>query len=224
MNIRHLVDDRYLSVTGWYEVDDYFPGRARWRRWLKLLNPFRRPSQAYDAAYYDAPGGTYGGYRFDGRYAAAAKKIVDDFMLQPGAEILEVGCAKGFLLVELQRLGMRVTGLEASEYAALEAHPEVEPHIHLWRGQSLPYSAQEFDLVLCKEALPHMANPALMIEQIERVGQQSLLVIQVAETALQAWAMKRWDPTHQHLKPSAWWKTVLAETGFSGAVTFKQLF
>jgi 2-polyprenyl-3-methyl-5-hydroxy-6-metoxy-1,4-benzoquinol methylase len=127
-------------------------------------------------------------------------------------------------LVELQRLGMRVTGLEVSEYARDNAHPEVKRHIHIWRGSSLPYSTGEFDFVLCKEALPHMDQPALMIEQIARVGKQAFLEIQVAETPLQAWLMRRWDPTHRFCQPRWWWGAVLDGTGYTGAVNYKRLF
>lgn len=216
------VDPAQIPFPCWYDAPDIFPARRSWARLLKMF--LRRPSKAYDWRYYDAPFGTYGGYEYDGRYAEAAARIVKEFNLKPGAEVLETGGAKGFILVELQKLGMRVTGIEASWYAVATAHPEVRRHMHEWRGKSLPFSTNEFDFVLCKEALPHMDDPKLMIEQIERVGKQSYLVIQVAETWWQAWLMKMWDPTHVHCKPTSWWEQLLDEAGYTGAVTFKRLF
>ncbi len=63
-----------------------------------------------------------------------------------------------------------------------------------------------------------------MIEQIERVGKAAFLVIQVAENPLQAWLMKRWDPTHRYCLPTHHWEGVLDEAGYTGAVSFKRLF
>ena len=39
----------------------------------------------------------YGGYKYDGRWAIPAKKLIELYDLQDGASILDVGCGKGDL-------------------------------------------------------------------------------------------------------------------------------
>ena len=92
----------------------------------------------YDAAYYDAPQGIYGGYRYDGRYAAAAKRMVEHYGLRSGARVLEVGCAKGFILAEFAKLGMTVRGYDASQYAIANCHPLVREKIAINTLSTVP--------------------------------------------------------------------------------------
>ena len=47
----------------------------------------------------------YGGYSYDGRWRSVAKDIIEFFKLKDGDKILDVGCAKGFLLYDLEGYG-----------------------------------------------------------------------------------------------------------------------
>ena len=65
----------------------------------------------------------YGGYRYDGRWVPIARDIVAHFGLRAGHHVLDVGCAKGFLVKDLMLVcpGLRVYGLDISEYALRSA-------------------------------------------------------------------------------------------------------
>jgi len=54
----------------------------------------------------------YGGYRYDGRWIPVARDMVAHFGLKPGMRVLDVGCAKGFLVADLMRVcpGLEVMG------------------------------------------------------------------------------------------------------------------
>ena len=75
----------------------------------------------------------YGGYYYDGRWLPIAKDIVQHFNLKPGDRVLDIGCAKGFLVHDLMRTlpGLEVYGLDISEYALFNAHPDVIGRLHL---------------------------------------------------------------------------------------------
>ena len=52
--------------------------------------------------YFDGPREYgYGGYRYDGRWRPVARDIIARFGLKPGMRVLDVGCAKGFLVKDL---------------------------------------------------------------------------------------------------------------------------
>ena len=52
----------------------------------------------------------YGGYRYDGRWIPVACDIAAHFGLKPGDRVLDIGCAKGFLMRDLMAV---VPGLDA---------------------------------------------------------------------------------------------------------------
>src|SRR5882724_6743935 len=79
-------------------------------------------------AYFDGPREQgYGGYRYDGRWLPIAEDMVRHFKLKPGDRVLDVGCAKGFLVKDLMKVcpGLDVFGIDVSEYALMHCEPEV---------------------------------------------------------------------------------------------------
>ena len=58
-----------------------------------------------DYSYFD---GTreqgYGGYKYDGRWRPLAKAIIKHYNLNDRSKILEIGCAKGYLIKEFKDL------------------------------------------------------------------------------------------------------------------------
>ena len=77
-------------------------------------------AKQYGEQYFDGARDVgYGGYRYDGRWIPVAEDIVRHFGLEPGDRVLDVGCAKGFLVKDLMKVcpGLEVFGLDISEYA-----------------------------------------------------------------------------------------------------------
>ena len=54
----------------------------------------------------------YGGYRYDGRWIPVARDMAAHFKLRAGDRVLDVGCAKGFLMRDLMG-DNKPTGTEA---------------------------------------------------------------------------------------------------------------
>ncbi|UCD16141.1 MAG: methyltransferase, partial [Candidatus Omnitrophota bacterium] len=46
----------------------------------------------------------YGGYKYDGRWEVVAQRLIEHYQLPQDAQILDVGCGKGFLLYEFKKL------------------------------------------------------------------------------------------------------------------------
>ena len=187
----------------------------------------RVPAPGYGYDYFDNPECIgYGGYRYDGRYKPAAARMCDLFGLAPGSKVLEIGCAKGFILYEFHLLGHEVTGLDASAYAISQAQTEIREKLRLQTSAELPFADQSFDFVLAKEVIPHLeeSDALKLIQEIMRVGRASFLQIQCADTPESADLMKRWDVTHQTIRPEAWWVEKLEALGYRGAYHCRALF
>jgi SAM-dependent methyltransferase len=92
----------------------------------------------------------------------------------PGQVILDIGCGRGIDGVELAKKGAVVIGLEPSTVMINHAKKyisESEANMSLVRGigENLPLRAQSADKVVCKGALDHFPEPAVVIEQITMV-------------------------------------------------------
>ena len=101
--------------------------------------------------YFDGPREFgYGGYRYDGRWVPVARDIVAHFGLKPGDRVLDVGCAKGFLVKDLMTVcpGLEAFGLDISEYALMHCEPEVVGRLHLGSADRLPFPDGAFDCVI----------------------------------------------------------------------------
>jgi SAM-dependent methyltransferase len=108
-------------------------------------------SKQFGEMYFDGPREYgYGGYRYDGRWLPVARDIVDRFGLQPGMRVLDVGCAKGFLVKDLMQVchGLEAFGLDISAYALKHCEPETVGRLHLGTAESLPFPDAGFDAVL----------------------------------------------------------------------------
>jgi SAM-dependent methyltransferase len=80
------------------------------------------------------------------------------------AELLEVGCAAGDLMVPLREAGFRVTGVELSEHAATIARSRHNLEVHTGTLASAPLEGRTFDAVIMRNVIEHVPDPKGDIE------------------------------------------------------------
>ena len=119
----------------------------------------------------------YGGYKYiPGRWAPVAKAMIEHYGLKAGDRILDVGCGKGFQLVELLDLvpGLLVTGVDISSYAIENSHQNVKNSLTFANATKLPFSDGSFDYVFSLNTLHNLPvyDLFLALAEIERVGRR----------------------------------------------------
>lgn len=82
--------------------------------------------------------------------------------------VLENGCGVGMYVEKLAGLGSRVTGLEFDFERAAEAHLRSDDIVNA-AGESLPFSASTFDLILSHEVIEHVADDREAVCEMVRV-------------------------------------------------------
>ena len=185
---------------------------------------------SYGYNYWDNPeyGVGYGGYSYDGRYGNSADRMIEHYHLTPGVKVLEIGCAKGFVLYEFHKRGMDVSGIDLSQYAIEHSMEDVRPHIVYGSGEALPWPDDTFDFVYSKETLPHLTESQLRLAVVEakRVCKTDNIIfeIQVSNHERGQELVKEWDETHLTIHSADWWRSFLGELGFTGQANFKVLF
>lgn len=184
----------------------------------------------YGYDYFDNPdyGVGYGGYQYDGRYKDSVDKMISHYALAPHSSVLELGCAKGFILTEFHKRNMNVSGVDLSEYAVQNAHPDVKQFINQGSCEALGFETDSFDLVYSKEMLPHLSVDQLVpaIKEAQRVCKTNNIFfeIQVGNDSKAQQLVKAWDETHQTSESADWWREKLSSLGFEGQVNFKAIF
>ena len=125
----------------------------------------------------------YGGYKYDGRWAIVAKKLITRYNLSNRSKILDVGCGKGYLLYEIKKLlpQARVCGFDISRYGLRHAKEEIRKYLRFGKAEGkYPYKNKEFDLVISITTLHNLALPelSLALSEIERVGKRKYVAVE----------------------------------------------
>ena len=136
---------------------------------------FRQIARRFGREYFDGDRTTgYGGYRYDGRWVPIAERIRDEYGLARGHRVLDVGCAKGFLMHDLRRVvpDLAVVGVDISEYALGQAMDDVRGRVVRGTARQLPFADDAFDLVVSINTLHNLPREACAdaLREVERVG------------------------------------------------------
>lgn len=161
----------------------------------------------------------YGGYRYDGRWVPVAKDIMTYYHLTPGDRVLDVGCAKGFLVKDLVAQGIDAYGLDISEYALLNCPTDVVGRLHLGSAVKLPFQDASFDVVLAINVLHNLNrdNVIASLKEMQRVARRgTFLQVDSYMTPEQRAIFEDWVLTARfHDYPNGWLR-LFEEAGYMG--------
>jgi protein-L-isoaspartate(D-aspartate) O-methyltransferase len=168
----------------------------------------------------------YGGYSYiPGRWAPVAEAMVSHYGLKPGDRILDVGCGKGFQLVELQAAvpGLIVQGVDISEYALQHAHPSVKDALTLGTAARLPFPDNYFDFVFSINTLHNLFNFELFdaLSEIERVGKENKYIcVESYRSESEKANLLYWQVTCESFYNPDEWRWLFDKVGYTGDYSF----
>lgn len=164
----------------------------------------------------------YGGYYYHPRFWTG---VIGDFQKHYGltskSSVLDVGCGKGFMLYDFQRLipGITIAGIDISDYAIEHALVEVKPYLRIGNAKKLPYKDKSFDLVIsintvhnlpfgeCKEA----------IREIQRVTKKdAFITVDAYRNEEEKKRMEMWNLTALTYMSISEWKKLFKDIGYTG--------
>jgi len=179
-----------------------------------------RISREYGEMYFDGPREYgYGGYRYDGRWQPVAKEIISHFGLKAGDRVLDVGCAKGFLIKDLVSLGIDAYGVDVSHYALMNCEPEVVGRLQIGSAQSLPFPDKSFDAVLSVNTIHNLTKDRckIALQEIERLAPgKGFVQIDSYRTPEQKKIFERWVLTAEFHDYPDGWIALFNEAGYTG--------
>lgn len=179
-----------------------------------------RISREYGEMYFDGPREYgYGGYRYDGRWQPVAQDIVDHFGLKPGSKVLDVGCAKGFLVKDLRALGIDAQGVDVSQYGLDHCEAEAKGHLQIASADNLPFKDGSFDAVLAINSIHNLdrAGCVKAVQEMERLAPgKGFIQVDSYFTPEQKEIFESWVLTAQFYDYPEGWLKVFAEAGYTG--------
>jgi ubiquinone/menaquinone biosynthesis C-methylase UbiE len=178
------------------------------------ISDIEKLSHIYDKDYFENGVATkksnytdYSWARLGSYFQKTAKHIVDKFA--PSTS-LDIGCAKGFLVKALEGLGIDAHGIDPSEYALVEAHPDIKDRLTEGMAQSTPFEENSYDVVTCFDVLEHIPEddvPQVLSEMLRVSKQWVILRVVTKELPDDV------DANHATIHDKDWWIEKIKEAG-----------
>jgi len=189
----------------------------------KLINEeHRKVARQFDKEYFDGDRlYGYGGYSYHPRFwQDTVKRFRNYYKLAEDASVLDVGCAKGFMLHDFKELMPKLTigGIDISEYAIERAIETVKPFLRAGNAKELPYEDNSFDLVISINTVHNLSleDCKQALREIQRVSRKHAFVTMDAwRTEEEREHLMKWNLTaltYMHVDD---WKKLFAEVGYT---------
>jgi SAM-dependent methyltransferase len=179
-------------------------------------------AREYGELYFDGPREFgYGGYRYDGRWLPVAHDIIAHFSLMAGMRVLDVGCAKGFLVKDLMIAcpGLDAYGLDISHYALTHCETEVVGRLHLGSADALPFPDGSFDCVISLNTVHNFDRPGAIqaLRELQRVSRgRGFVQVDSYRTPEQRELFESWVLTARFHDYPPGWIALFQEAGYTG--------
>lgn len=196
------------------------PKRVVSERKEKKTEEHIRISRLYDKEYFDGPREFgYGGYRYDGRWKPVAQDIINYYNLSKNSKVLDIGCAKGFLVKDLVDLGIDAYGLDISKYAIENAPEEIKNRLTIGSAEKLPFKESEFDFVISINTIHNLDRNMCKkaINEIQRVSKgKEFIQVDSYKNEEQKKVFESWVLTARFYGYPSEWLKLFKECNYTG--------
>ena len=164
----------------------------------------------------------YGGFSYHPRFwQPVIPAFQKQYQLTSESSILDVGCAKGFMLYDFSQAipGIKVQGIDISTYAIENAMESMRPFVKAADAQNLPYPDKSFDLVISINTIHNLEKPQLAkaLLEIQRVSKGACFItLDSYRNDEEREKMLGWDLTARTIMHVDDWKKFFKDVGYTG--------
>ena len=164
----------------------------------------------------------YGGFSYNPRFWEPVIPTFQDYWnLQEMDSILDVGCAKGFMLYDFQRLipGITVKGIDISSYAVNNGMDEVKPFLSVASADELPFEDNAFDYGISITTIHNFELEGVIkaLQELERVSRKgSFITVDAYTNDEEKERMNAWNLTAKTILHVDEWKKLFDDVGYTG--------
>ena len=183
----------------------------------------RSVARKFDKEFFDGDRKFgYGGFSYNPKYWS---KVVRDFTnyykLNDNSKILDIGCAKGFMLYDFYKLNPKLDlhGIDISKYAIDNSVPEIKNKLQVANATKLPYEDNFFDLVIAINTIHNLDKHEceIALKEISRVSKKnSFITVDAFNNEDEKKRMYAWNLTAKTIMSVKDWKKFFLDSKYNG--------
>ena len=164
----------------------------------------------------------YGGFNYLPRFwQPVIPTFKSHFRLDGDSSLLDVGCAKGFMMHDLAALipGITVKGIDISQYAIDNAIEDMKPHVQVANAINLPFPDRSFDIVISINTIHNLERHELAtaLREIQRVAiRGAFITVDAYRDDAERERMMAWNLTAKTIMHVEEWVEFFEEVGYTG--------
>ena len=164
----------------------------------------------------------YGGFNYLPRFwQPVIPTFQSHFRLDSDSSLLDVGCAKGFMMHDLAALipGITVKGIDISQYAIDNAIEDMKPHVQVANAINLPFPDKSFDIVISINTIHNLERHELAtaLREIQRVAiRGAFITVDAYRDDAERERMMAWNLTAKTIMHVEEWVEFFEEVGYTG--------
>ena len=164
----------------------------------------------------------YGGFNYNSKYwTDVVKKFKSYWKLDVDSTLLDVGCAKGFMLYDLSLLipGINFKGIDISKYAIDHALDSVKKKLLVANARDLPFENDSFDFTISINTVHNLEldQCAEAIKEISRVSKKnSFITVDAYRNDEEKERMYKWNLTAKTIMSVEEWIIFFKKIDYKG--------
>lgn len=164
----------------------------------------------------------YGGFSYNSKFWQPVIPTFRNYWnLDSSSSVLDVGCAKGFMLYDLKKNipGIKVNGIDISEYAIENSLKEIKEDLIVGNATNLPYEDNSFDVVISINTVHNLdiENCAKALKEIQRVSKKySFITVDAYRNDKEKELMYAWNLTAKTIMSVEEWVNFFNKNDYKG--------
>ena len=143
--------------------------------------------------------------------------------LNKNSNVLEYGCANGFLVKCLKDFGVNAYGIDISKYAISNCPIDISKNVSVIINNNLNiaikktnFKKKKFDWVISKDVLEHIkpSDLNIILKQISKITKKMFVIVPLGDKNKYRIKQYHLDKTHIVIKNEAWWIKLFKKNDF----------
>lgn len=195
----------------------------------KISTNLKKKLQKFPKEYFDgnrAHG--YGGYYYNEKFFyKIVKKMIKHYKLNNNSKILDVGCAKGFMMFEFKKIlpKCEIRGIDISAYCKKTAIKKMKKFIKVGTCEKLPWPNNYFDFVVSISTIHNLKKNKIIksLKEIVRVSKnKSFIRVKAYNTLRQKKIIDEWNIVAKSNLSKKRWLQLIKKTNYKGDYQFQK--
>ena len=194
---------------------------------VKVSSKLRKKLQKFPKEYFDGKRSHgYGGYYYNPKYfKKIVKAMIRHYKLNNKSKILDIGCAKGFMMYEFKKAlpGCEIKGIDISAYCKKKAIKKIKKFIKIGTCEKLPYPNKYFDFVVSISTIHNVKKSAIIesLKEIVRVSKRnSFIRVKAYKNLKEKKFIDEWNLVAKSNLSISEWKNLFKQTKYEGDFDF----